>query len=44
MTKIISIRRMFDALGEKNDTTEMILEQMAKTKNNEEFLAKIGKK
>ncbi|MDD4027273.1 MAG: transcription termination factor Rho [Candidatus Shapirobacteria bacterium] len=44
MTKIISIRRMFDALGEKNDTTEMILGQMAKTKNNEEFLAKIGKK
>ena len=44
LTKIISMRRMFDALGEKNDTTEMILGQMAKTKNNQEFLDKIGKK
>jgi len=35
---------MFDALGEGNDTTEMILGQMAKTKNNQEFLDKIGKK
>ncbi len=44
LAKIISIRRMFDALGENNDVTEMILGQMAKTKDNEEFLAKIGKK
>ncbi|MDD4135989.1 MAG: transcription termination factor Rho [Candidatus Shapirobacteria bacterium] len=44
LAKIISIRRMFDALGEGNDTTEMILGQMAKTKNNKEFLDKIGKK
>lgn len=44
MTKIISIRRMFDALGENNNATEMILGQMAKTKNNQEFLDKIGKK
>jgi len=44
MAKIISMRRMFDALGEANDTTEMILGQMAKTKNNKEFLDKIGKK
>ncbi len=44
LTKIISMRRMFDALGEGNDTTEMILGQMAKTKSNKEFLDKIGKK
>jgi transcription termination factor Rho len=35
---------MFDALGENNDATEMIIAQMSKTKNNEEFMAKIGKK
>jgi len=44
MAKIISIRRMFDALGKADETTEMILGQMAKTKNNQEFLDKIGKK
>ena len=44
LAKIISIRRMFDALGENNEATEMILGQMAKTKNNQEFLDKIGKK
>lgn len=44
LTKVISIRRMFDALGENNDATEMIIAQMSKTKNNEEFMAKIGKK
>ena len=43
LTKVISIRRMFDALGENNDATEMIIAQMSKTKNNEEFMAKIGK-
>jgi len=44
LTKVISIRRMFDALGENNDATEMIIAQMSKTRNNAEFLAKIGKK
>lgn len=44
LTKVISMRRMFDALGEANNTTEMILGQMQKTKNNQEFLDKIGKK
>jgi len=44
LQKVISIRRMFDALGENNDATEMIIAQMSKTKNNAEFLAKIGKK
>jgi len=44
LVKVISIRRMFDALGENNEATGMIIGQMNKTKNNEEFLAKIGKK
>jgi len=44
LTKVISIRRMFDAMGDNNNATEMIIEQMNKTKNNEDFLAKIGKK
>jgi transcription termination factor Rho len=44
LTKVISIRRMFDALGENNDATEMIISQMSKTKNNADFLGKIGKK
>lgn len=44
LIKVISIRRMFDALGENNDATEMIIAQMSKTKTNEEFMAKIGKK
>jgi len=43
MMKIISIRRMFDAVSNQNEVTEMIIEQMKKTKNNEDFLAKIGK-
>ena len=44
LTKVISIRRMFDALGENSNATEMIISQMTKSKNNAEFLAKIGKK
>ncbi|MFA5532698.1 MAG: transcription termination factor Rho [Candidatus Shapirobacteria bacterium] len=44
MTKVISMRRMFDAMGDNNNATEMIIEQMNKTKNNDEFMAKIGKK
>jgi transcription termination factor Rho len=44
LTKVMSIRRMFDALGGNNDATEMIIAQMGKTKTNDEFLAKIGKK
>ncbi len=44
LTKVIAIRRMFDALGENKDASEMIIAQMSKTKSNQEFLAKIGKK
>lgn len=44
LQKVIAIRRMFDAVGENNNATDMIISQMSKTKNNEEFLARIGKK
>lgn len=44
MERVIAIRRMFDALGDREDTGEVVIEQMRKTKTNEEFLAKIGKK
>jgi transcription termination factor Rho len=44
LSRIIAIRRMFDALGENGSSSEMIIEQMNKTKNNQEFLTKIGKK
>ena len=44
MSRVIAIRRMFDALGDREDTGEVVIEQMRKSKTNEEFLAKIGKK
>jgi transcription termination factor Rho len=44
MERIIAIRRMFDALGDREDTGEVVIEQMRKSKTNEEFLMKIGKK
>jgi len=44
LQKVIAIRRMFDAVGENNNATDMIISQMSKTKSNAEFLAKIGKK
>ncbi len=44
LQKVIAIRRMFDAVGENNNATDMIISQMSKTKNNAEFLARIGKK
>ena len=43
LTKVMSIRRMFDALG-GNDATEMIIAQMGKTKTNEEFLNSMNQK
>jgi len=43
MERILAIRRMFDALGDREDTGEVVIEQMRKTKSNEEFLTKIGK-
>ncbi|MFA5828531.1 MAG: transcription termination factor Rho [Candidatus Shapirobacteria bacterium] len=44
LSKIIAIRRMFDVIDDSNGATEMIIEQMLKSKNNDEFLAKVGKK
>ncbi len=43
LAKVMAIRRMFDALGENDGATEMIIEQMRKTRDNEEFLKKVGK-
>lgn len=43
LARIIGMRRLFDVMSNKNEVTEMIIEQMAKTKNNEEFMAKVGK-
>jgi len=45
LSKIMAIRRLFDAIdgGEKSGSTEMIISQMLKTKNNAEFLSKVGK-
>lgn len=43
MEGVLRIRRMLDALGEREETSEMIIEQMKKTKSNAEFLTKIGK-
>jgi transcription termination factor Rho len=43
MSRVIAIRRMFDALGDREETGEVVIEQMRKTKTNEEFLAKVGK-
>ncbi|MFA4826636.1 MAG: transcription termination factor Rho [Candidatus Shapirobacteria bacterium] len=44
LNKVIAIRRMFDAIGDKNNTTEMLLDQMRKSRDNEEFLTKTGKR
>jgi len=44
LSRIMAVRRMFDVIGDREGTTGMIIEQMAKTKNNVDFLAKIGKK
>ena len=46
MAKLVAMRRMFDVIGDrdKNGVTEMILDQLSKSKNNAEFLAKVGKK
>lgn len=45
LERIMAIRRIFDALGDRReDNGEVVIEQMRKTKTNEEFLAKIGKK
>jgi transcription termination factor Rho len=40
--KIVTMRRMIDVLDE-NEATEVMLERIAKTKDNKEFLASLGK-
>ncbi|MFA6518258.1 MAG: transcription termination factor Rho [Candidatus Shapirobacteria bacterium] len=42
--RIVSIRRMFDTLGNTDEAAEMIIDQMRKTKTNADFLAKVVKK
>lgn len=42
MLKIITMRKMIDMLG-ADERTELILERLAKTKNNEEFLKTLNK-
>ncbi|MBU1129986.1 transcription termination factor Rho [Patescibacteria group bacterium] len=43
LMSMIKIRRMFDIMDDRDGITEMIIEQMLKTKNNKEFLDKIAK-
>jgi len=35
---------MFDNLDDKDQMTELVIEQMNKTENNDEFMKKIGKR
>lgn len=44
LSRVIAIRRMFDALENQEGAAEMIIEQMRKTKSNADFLAKVIKK
>jgi transcription termination factor Rho len=44
LSKVMAMRRMFDSLGEKDQMAELVIEQMNKTENNEEFLKKVGKR
>jgi transcription termination factor Rho len=43
LQRIIGIRRMMDAVSNNNnEVSEMIIEQMTKTKGNDEFMAKVA--
>ena len=44
LSRVMAMRRMFDNLEDRDHTTELIIEQMNKTENNEDFLKKVGKK
>lgn len=44
LTKVMALRRMFDNLDNREQTTELIIEQMNKTDNNEDFMKKVGKR
>ncbi len=41
--KLTAMRRLFDAIPDKLSPSEMVIEQMSKTKTNAEFIAKFGK-
>lgn len=38
LEQIYKLRKMVDTLGERNETTELLLERLRKTENNKEFL------
>lgn len=42
LTKIVTMRRMMDML-DSNERTSMLVERLAKTEDNDEFLKKLGK-
>jgi transcription termination factor Rho len=44
LSRVMAMRRMFDNLEEKDQMTELIIDQMNKTDNNEDFLKKVGKR
>ncbi len=44
LAKVGAMMRMFDTIEDKDQIGQMIVDQMKKTKNNEEFLGKVGKK
>jgi transcription termination factor Rho len=44
LAKVIAMRRMFDTIEDKDEVTEMLIEQMGKSKDNNEFLSKTGRK
>jgi len=43
LSKVWTLRRMITAVGGGSEATEMILERLPKTDNNEEFLATLNK-
>lgn len=44
LAKVGAMMRMFDTIEDKDQVGQMIVDQMKKTKNNEDFLGKVGKK
>ncbi|MDD3998995.1 MAG: transcription termination factor Rho [Candidatus Shapirobacteria bacterium] len=44
LSRVMAMRRMFDNLDEKDQMTELIIEQMNKTETNDDFLKKVGKR
>jgi len=44
LSRVMAMRRMFDNLDEKDQMTELIIDQMNKTETNDDFLKKVGKR